>query len=408
MSTMKRRERVAGRPGIYRRLNEDGSAVSGVYEIVYRDETGKQRWHVVHGKLKDALDKQAELRSKKSKGEMVSPTKITFGEVWKELDTLHASLIASGKRSARTSALYRQHYGVHLESRLGSTPIQRVTAHTLSDLLSDLRTSGRVRKPKEGQSPGLKENTVRAVMTLCSAILTHAVEREYIASSPMRKLPKRIRPAQGGASEARALDAKQLRTLIEKTATAYQPLVATLAYSGLRISEALGLVWSDIDLQAGELHVRKQLSRASKDAPAKRVQLKTRRSFRRVPISKALDEILRAHRQDALSKGLHGSDRFVFCTLRGTPLHYKNVSDRALSPAADKAKLNPPGTPRLSFDDLRHSFASNLILSGVDITQVAAWLGDSPDLVWRVYSHEIGSQPERVKRGQAALAQAFS
>jgi integrase len=40
---------------------------------------------------------------------------------------------------------------------------------------------------------------------------------------------------------------------------------------GLRISEMLGLVWADVDFAAGLIHVRAQLPRARRDAPAKRV-----------------------------------------------------------------------------------------------------------------------------------------
>ena len=305
-------------------------------------------------------------------------------------------LIPSGKASQRTLDLYRQHYRVHLEKPLGSTPIQKITAKTISGLLSDLRTSG------------LAENTVRGILTVLSALLTFAVEQDILAVSPMRKLPKKVRPEQKNSTEARRLDPQQLRRLVAATPIGYRSLIATLAYSGLRISEALGLVWADVDLQAGQLHVRKQLSRSSRNAPPKRVKLKTHRSARSVPISPVLSEILRQHRQEALSNGLHGPERFVFTTLTGTPLHYKNVSDRVLTPSADRAGLNPPSEPRVTFHNMRHSFASNLILTGEDVVQVAAWLGDSPDLVLRVYAGEIGSQPERVKRGQAAIARAFA
>jgi hypothetical protein len=41
----------------------------------------------------------------------------------------------------------------------------------------------------------------------------------------------------------------------------HRPLFETLAYTGLRIGEALGSVWADVDFDDGILHVHRQLSR---------------------------------------------------------------------------------------------------------------------------------------------------
>ncbi len=48
-----------------------------------------------------------------------------------------------------------------------------------------------------------------------------------------------------------------------------------LAYAGLRLSEALGLTWDEVDFENGELRVPYQLSRATREKPARRVSLKT-------------------------------------------------------------------------------------------------------------------------------------
>jgi integrase len=61
---------------------------------------------------------------------------------------------------------------------------------------------------------------------------------------------------------------------------------------------------------------------------------------------------------------------------RGTPYGHRNVSRRALGRAAQLAGLNDDGWPRLRFHDLRHTFASHLIIDlGLDIAQVSRILG---------------------------------
>lgn len=49
-------------------------------------------------------------------------------------------------------------------------------------------------------------------------------------------------------------------------------MIASALYTGLRISEMLGLIWDDVDLAAGLLHVRAQLTRAHRREPARRVR----------------------------------------------------------------------------------------------------------------------------------------
>ena len=61
-------------------------------------------------------------------------------------------------------------------------------------------------------------------------------------------------------------------------------MVATALYTGLRISELLGLTWDDVDFERGVIRVRAQLSRAHRGAPPRRVRTKTEASIRDVPL----------------------------------------------------------------------------------------------------------------------------
>lgn len=69
------------------------------------------------------------------------------------------------------------------------------------------------------------------------------------------------------------------------------------------------------------------------------------------------------------------SSLFVFATATGRPLYCRNVSERGIGKAADRAGLNPAGVPRLTMHDLRHTFASHLIRSGADVYTVSRQLG---------------------------------
>jgi integrase len=167
----------------------------------------------------------------------------------------------------------------------------------------------------------------------------------------------------------------------------YKPIITTLVFMGLRIQEALGLVWRDVDFENGVIHMRNQLTRATRSQPARRVRLKTEKSRRDIRLEPTLAKMLREHK---LASAYSDEDDFVFSTETGAPYYYRNVAVRGLDKGADRAGLNPDGLPRLSFHDLRHSYGSHLVRQGLDIVRVATQMGHSrPSITLDTYSHEI-------------------
>lgn len=76
-------------------------------------------------------------------------------------------------------------------------------------------------------------------------------------------------------------------------------------------------------------------------------------------------------------------------TSRGTPFGERNVARRILKKAADATGLNDDGRMPLRFHDLRHTFASHLIVDlGLDVAQVSRILGHaSITITLDVYTH---------------------
>ncbi len=94
-------------------------------------------------------------------------------------------------------------------------------------------------------------------------------------------------------------------------------------------------------------------------APAKRVPPKTEASVRDIPLVAQLARLLAAHKR---TTGFAAGRDWVFTTGRGTPHGHRNVTQRGLQRAARTAGLEGHGWPSLRFHDLRHTFASHLIL----------------------------------------------
>ena len=160
--------------------------------------------------------------------------------------------------------------------------------------------------------------------------------------------------------EIRPLAPDEAKALI--VASREHPLEAFVTVAlgcGLRLGEALGLQWMDVDLDAGTLQVRRAVQRFGGDRVARR------------PLRLA-------------AGGRWHDAGFVFTSARGTPLEPRNVTRRF------KALLKVTNLPDMRLDDLRHSCATLLLAQGVNPRVVMETLGHSQvSLTLNTYSHVL-------------------
>lgn len=161
--------------------------------------------------------------------------------------------------------------------------------------------------------------------------------------------------------------------------------VVTLA-TGVRLGEATGLTWEDVDLDAGTVRVRQALQRMR--GGWRLVEPKSHRSRRKLWLPKMAVESLR--RQRELQNGWEAAAgpkwvneyNFVFTTPTGTPLN-PSTTTRTLKEECDRI-----GVPILTFHELRHSCASFLIAEGIPPRVVMEQLGHSQiSLTMNNYAH---------------------
>jgi integrase len=175
---------------------------------------------------------------------------------------------------------------------------------------------------------------------------------------------------------ARAMTRAQLDKFLDKVDSRWHPFFSLLAATGLRISEAIALLWRDVQLTGSnpQVKVRQRIVKGKLGAP------KSRYGRRDIPITPGLARALIDARR--VSEWPRETD-YVFHTLAGTPLPPSNVFARVLRPAADAADI-----PWIGFHSFRHTCASMLIADGRDIVQVSRWLGHhDPGFTLRRYAH---------------------
>jgi integrase len=357
--------RVRVERGIYRQPN-------GKYAVCWR-HAGRLRFRTVGFDLADARRERLALIAATREGKVPVSPRLRFETVagwW--LDRFEAK-VAAGERHPRTLEAHRYQLDRHLLPALAPRRIASITVDDVAELLDALRR--KCCSPKTSASALATLQSVMRFARRCGWIVADPVERLEHDEHP-RPQPRR----------QRVLGRTEIASLLGVCSPRDRLMIATVLYTGLRISEMLGLVWDDVDFAAGVIHVRAQLSRAHRGAPARRVAPKTPASVRNVPLVAQLARLLSAHRQR--SRFARGAD-WVFATARGTPYGHRNVSRRAVGRAAQLAGLNDDGWPPLRFHDLRHTFASHLIIDlGLDVAQVSRILGHARiTITLDIYTH---------------------
>lgn len=236
----------------------------------------------------------------------------------------------------------------------------------------------------------LSPTSINKTIVRLGQILDVAEERELIDRNPVRVNPRRRKLRQREPRRtyldradhiAALLDAAaelDSEARVDRKATPRRALLATLAFAGLRIGEALALRWRDVDLSAGHLTVR---------------AAKTDAGVREVELLPALRDELATHKA---STARPGTNEFVFATATGRPQTASNVRRRILDRSVKRANERreeagePPLPDGLTPHSLRRTFASILSALGRELRVAMDQLGHAdPRMTLSVYTRTM-------------------
>jgi integrase len=230
---------------------------------------------------------------------------------------------------------------------------------------------------------GLSARSVHHAHAVLHRALKQAVLWNMIARNPTDAV-SRPRPVR---IEMKTFNEDEVKRLFATTEDdRMHALWVLLVTTGLRLGEALGLRWDDLDPESGRLAVRRALQRQRGNGLVF-VEPKTGKSRRTVHLAAGTLRALSEHRQrQREARLLNGpawqEGNLVFCTDIGRPLEGGQVSWRF-----HKA-LGLAGLPRIRLHDLRHTAATLLLTRGVHPKVVQDMLGHSTiTLTLDTYSH---------------------
>jgi integrase len=333
-----------------------------VHVIAYRVKDGDGKWKQITKTIHTRYRKEAkeELRKRLdevNEGKMPS-SDITFGEFipqyWEPhmLDTMKPST-----RSVNASITRR-----HLLPEVKGLKLKEIHPTRLAKLLEDKRKAG------------LGDKSRLNIYLLLASMFRYAISLNLLKVSPLS--PQNLPHVEW--KEKPVLTPGEISAVIAAIPLPLRALFIVFAMTGVRVGEALGLKWRDVDFQRSRLHIRNSVWKGKDQTP------KTRSSVRSKPLVGILARALEMHRALAVYKE---ADSYVFSNGAGGPLNPSELRKRVLYPAMAKAGITRTARA-FGFHILRHS--AGTVMSDVtgNLKTTSSFLGHSSTAITGdVYLH---------------------
>jgi integrase len=211
-------------------------------------------------------------------------------------------------------------------------------------------TAWDVERFKAARVENVTKSTVNRDLAVLKRLFSLAVDWGLLDKNPLKKIALyRIEE-----TLMRVVTEEEERSLIEAAAPHFKPVIVVAINTGMRRGELLSLRWDEVDLHSGTITVK---------------QSKSGR-VRHVPLNKTA--------QEALASVPEPHEGCVF-RYRGSKI---NDVKTAFLKAVKRA-----GIPPCRFHDLRHSFATRLVLAGVDLATVKELMGHASISTTMRYAH---------------------
>jgi len=221
-----------------------------------------------------------------------------------------------------------------------------------------LKTISRYQKP-------ISKATINRELAFLKTMLSYAIKRGWLGANPLTgyKLYKEK------LNKLRTLNKDEFQSFYNEASELLKPILITAYYTGMRKSEILNLKWDNVNLKEGYILVEDTKNEES----------------RIIPINKPLNDTLNSVKYTSPEEN-------VFLNMKGEPVkEFKTAFDGA---------LRRSGVKKFTFHDLRHTFATNLVMKRVDLTTVKELLGHKSIIMTMRYSHPT---PEHKKQAVESL-----
>lgn len=369
----KDKDRIVLRKGECQRPN-------GSYDYRWTDQFGKR--HVIYGKtLEELREKEKEVDRDISDGIKAEKRNTTINELF--------DLWCHIKRGLKDNTFqnYKYMYNTFVRPKFGKLKISQVKKSDVKRFYNYL-----------ADERGLQASTIDSIHTVLHQVFDLAVDDGYIRSNPSERVLKELKQAHCFQTEKRkALTVAEQELLLDYLRNTPQyrhwyPIFAVMLGTGLRVGEATGLRWCDIDLDEGLINVNHTLVYYS-HGPQKGCSFnvntpKTKAGERVVPMLGFVKEAFLEERENQKETGISckasvdGYTDFIFVNRYGDTQHLGTLNKairriiRDCNDAQFEKSENPEVLlPHFSCHTLRYTFTTRMCEAGVNIKVIQDALG---------------------------------
>ena len=352
----------------------------GRYISTYH-QNGKAKYHSIYGKsYLETKRKLLQCIEKQNSGVYVNSHKnLNFREVlylW--LDNRRINL------RPQTYTKYSKMIENHLAETIGGLKISKIEISHLNTFLEDKINNGRLDK-----NGGLSLNYVKTLIFIIESSIDFAVTHGYCypIKGSISTLPKKKNKYTVFSPDEQEKIERHM--LIDMDGSKLGVLISL--YTGLRIGELCGLLWSDIDFLQNTISVHRTLYRTintdAKVNNTKKTKVitgepKTTSSYRIIPIPSSLLVFLQAYKKMSTSDWVIGEGNHGFLDPRTYQYRFQKYLKNC-----DVTKRN--------FHTLRHTFATRCIEIGMDMKSLSEILGHSSvNITLNTYVHPSMEQKQ--------------
>ncbi len=222
-------------------------------------------------------------------------------------------------------------------------------------LLSDIKGQ-LIEKYKSERIKKIKPVTVNYELRFLKALFAYAIKYGYLKNNPLAL----IETFKVTAKSPRFFDKEETRLIMDNCGKRLYPIFTTLLYTGMRMGELKNLEWDDIDFKNRLIRIRVKSFWEPKNSKP-----------RGIPINDELLQVLKDIKRRA---------RWVFCNKKGNQLGH-HLREHLVRLCEDL------GIEKANIHTFRHTFASHLVMSGVDLPTIQRLMGHADIATTMIYSH---------------------
>ena len=319
--------------------------------IDYRTSTGQRRQEKVGSSKKLAESVLCKRKVEIAEGkylDVAKKEKIRFEDFADEFINLHSKL---NKKCWKTDfhiikILNRFFKGRYLFS-ITPKDIEYFKMQRLQEKVGKLRKNA-----KEDNRKTISPATVNRELDVLSVIFNKGIIWGKLQINPMKSVQSLKVPP----GRTRFLEKEEVNKLLSNCTGNLKSIVTVALFTGMRFGEIIGLKWHDIDFKRDIITLLNTKNGEKRELPMNNIVKNTLIGVRK-----------------------HPESAYIFCYEGGNPVYDIRKSY--------STALKNSGITNFRFHDLRHTFASQLVMSGIDLNTVRELLGHKDMAMTLRYSH---------------------